>query len=91
MAYEQRELSGSLFKNTKKDSDRAPDYRGDCLINGVSLWVSGWIKETRNGDKFLSIAFTPKVPRHDDFETMKPEPGRRPKPTFDDLEDDIPF
>jgi hypothetical protein len=64
MAYEQRPNSGSLFKNNKKQpGDRQPDYRGDCLLNGQVLEISAWIKETRNGGKFMSLAFKPKQDR----------------------------
>jgi hypothetical protein len=59
MAYEQRELSGSLFKNQKQTNEKAPQMTGSCLINGVEYWVSAW---TREGDKgrWQSLAFTKK-------------------------------
>jgi hypothetical protein len=59
MAYEQRELSGSLFKNPKQTNEKAPQMTGSCLINGVEYWVSAW---TREGDKgrWQSLAFTKK-------------------------------
>ena len=58
--FQQKELSGSIFKNQRKDGASQPDYRGDAKIDGVDYWLSGWIKETRAGDKFLSLAFTAK-------------------------------
>lgn len=45
MAYEQREGSGSLFKNDRKEQPNHPDYKGSALIGGVEYWVSAWIKE----------------------------------------------
>jgi hypothetical protein len=64
MAYEQRDNSGTLNKNDKKTSDNHPDYKGDCLINGVKYWMDAWIKEAgsgpRAGQKFLSFSFKPK-------------------------------
>ena len=80
--FQQRELSGSLFKNDRKEQDNHPDYRGDCLINGVAYWASGWIKTTRNGDKFLSMAYTRKADK--DQPSALP-----PTPSFDD--EDAPF
>ena len=59
MAFQQKELSGSLFKNDKKELPQQPDYRGDCLIDGVSYRISSWIKQGANG-KFMSLAFTAK-------------------------------
>jgi len=60
MAYEMKEMSGSMFVNTKKLSDNHPDRNGTALIGGVEYYVSGWIKETKSGDKWLSLAFKPK-------------------------------
>jgi hypothetical protein len=57
MAYEMKEMSGSLFVNSKKEKDTHPDRNGTALIGGVEYWVSGWIKETKSGDKWLSLAF----------------------------------
>jgi hypothetical protein len=56
--FEIRELSGSLFKNPKQ-TKKAPQMTGSCLIGGVEYWVSAW---TREGDKgrWQSLAFTKK-------------------------------
>ena len=59
MAYEQRDNSGSLFKNEKKTEPKHPDYKGDAMIDGQAVWVSAWIKEGKNG-KFMSLSFNPK-------------------------------
>jgi hypothetical protein len=59
MAYEQRELTGTLFRNDRKEQPNQPDYRGDCLIDGVTYRISSWIKQGQNG-KFMSLAFTVK-------------------------------
>ena len=59
MAYEQRDNSGSLFKNEKKTEPKHPDYKGDALIDGHEMWISAWIKDGKNG-KFMSLSFNPK-------------------------------
>lgn len=61
--------SGVLFKNDRKMKDSQPDYRGEANINGTDVWVSAWIKESKNGKKFMSLAFTEK-----DQQMQKPEP-----------------
>jgi hypothetical protein len=56
MAFEHKENSGSLFKNTyKKPGEKTPDYRGTIRIRGEDIKLSGWIREGKSG-KFLSLA-----------------------------------
>ena len=81
MAFEQRELNGSMFKNDKKTQPNHPDYRGDVKVEGKLYWMSGWIKETKDGAKFLSISLTLK----DDNPVTRPTT----LPTFYD--DSMPF
>lgn len=57
MAYEQRDMQGSLFKNEKKESDKHPNAQGSCLIDGVEYWVSAWTKKDKNGNPWQSLAF----------------------------------
>lgn len=57
MAYEQRDNSGSVFNNGKKESDKHPDRTGSCMIDGVEYWISGWVKKDRNGNPWMSLAF----------------------------------
>ena len=57
MAYEQRNNSGSLFKNDRKNNERQPDYNGNAIINGKTMRISAWIKKSQNGTTFMSLAF----------------------------------
>lgn len=76
-----KEMSGSMFVNTKKEKDTHPDRNGTALIGGVEYWVSGWIKETKSGDKWLSLAFKPKE-----------EAPRKTQPAINKADqDEIPF
>ena len=82
MAYEQQDNSGILFRNDKKTRDTDRDYAGNATIAGVGYWISGWVKEGRNG-KFMTFRFKPK----DEPKPMTKAAGGVP---FDDSTD-IPF
>lgn len=80
MAFIQNNLSGSLFRNDRKEQDNHPDYTGSAKIEEVDYWVSGWVKKARSGKKFMSLAFTKK-------EESQVSTG----PGAEDFDDDIPF
>tara|TARA_R110000824_G_scaffold172111_3_gene349880 strand:+ start:487 stop:750 length:264 start_codon:yes stop_codon:yes gene_type:complete len=87
MAYEQRDNSGSLFKNDKKEKDNHPDYKGSCMVGGVEMWMSSWLKTGANGTKFMSFSFQPK-------EQQQAQPAARAKPApaaAPEFDDDMPF
>lgn len=56
MAYEQRDNSGSLFKNDKRETEKHPNATGKAMIDGKMYWVSAWTKEGASG-KFQSLSF----------------------------------
>lgn len=67
--------SGALFKNMVKveeprEDDRRPDYRGSLDCEGTDYWISAWLKTSKAGKKYMSLAITPKeeqrVPGEDD-------------------------
>jgi len=53
-------LRGALFKNNKRTEERQPEYTGNCEIDGKEYWVSAWVRESKNGNKFFSMSYTPK-------------------------------
>jgi len=55
--YQQRDNSGSLFKNDRRDKDTQPNARGKALIDGVAYEVSAWTKKDRNGNPWQSLSF----------------------------------
>lgn len=59
MAYEQREGSATLFRNDKKSSDKAPDWRGEGMLNGELIEVAAWEKSGSRG-MFFSLNLKPK-------------------------------
>ena len=60
MAFEQKDMSGSLFKNDRREKDTHPHATGSAVIDGVAYWVSAWTKADKNGNKFQSLAFRKK-------------------------------
>jgi hypothetical protein len=57
---EQRDNSGAVFVNDRKESDNHPDRTGSAMIGGVEYWVNGWIKKSGDKPPFLSLSFKPK-------------------------------
>lgn len=51
---------GALFKNNKRTNDKQPEYNGSVEVNNVQYYISAWVKESKNGQKFFSLSFTPK-------------------------------
>jgi hypothetical protein len=55
MPIQQRENSGILFKNDRKESDNHPDYTGRLNVDGIEYFLNGWIKQGPKA-KFLSLS-----------------------------------
>jgi hypothetical protein len=59
MSYELKEGQGMIFKNTKKEKESQPEYRGEIKTpSGELLEISLWVKEGKNG-KFFSASIKP--------------------------------
>jgi hypothetical protein len=54
--YEQRDMSGSLFKNDKREKDTHPNAKGRAMIDGVLYEVAAWTKQGKKGP-FQSLSF----------------------------------
>jgi len=78
---------GAMFKAKDKKTDKHPDRTGEinivCPHCGAESdhWLAGWLKTSRNGKPFMSLAANPKQP-------PPPPPGATGN---DDFDDDIPF
>lgn len=93
MAFEQKDMSGSLFRNNRKEKDTHPDYSGTVRIDGHDMWVSGWLREQKDGTKYFSLAFKYKDGTADRPEAKAQEFKEAVKQRFPDAEfsDDVPF
>ena len=60
MAFQLKPNRGSLFKNDEKPKEEDRDYAGSINIAGREYWLSGWISETKKGNKYLSLSIKPK-------------------------------
>lgn len=82
MAYEQRDNTGTLFRNEDKDPDNEKDrdYQGSITVGGVEYWLSAWIKEGKRG-KFMSLAAKRKEAPKEVAKTSRAQ----------DMSDEIPF
>lgn len=70
---EQRNNSGSIFKNDKKTADNQPDYRGKITVDGKQWEISLWVKEGQQAGKYFSAAIKePYVKPVEPIETSEP-------------------
>ena len=93
MAYEQKDMSGSLFRNNRKEKETHPDYSGTVRIDGHDMWISAWLREQKDGTKYFSLAFKRK-----DGTSARPLPEQKvqefkdeAKRVFDLDGDSVPF
>ena len=63
--FRQKDNSGSLFTNQRKEKETHPDFTGrikigddllEAIRNGEELQLSGWRKTTKNGQTWLSLS-----------------------------------
>jgi uncharacterized protein (DUF736 family) len=88
MAYDNTNR-GAIFKNEEKQQDNHPDYKGSINVNGVDMWVSGWLKTSeKTGKKFMSLSVKDKVEK---APQMPVKQASKPTSGFDAMDDDIPF
>ena len=76
--------TGVLFRQEEKESDKHPDFTGNCEVNNKKMQVAGWINTSKDGSKkYVSLKFSefkPINPKKDDSNT-----NATPKPEFEDI------
>lgn len=73
---------GILFKN-EKTKDTQPDYNGEINVEGKTMRIALWRKQSSKGTVYLSVQVS--EPRD------KEEPKKEPQTVGDVLDDSIPF
>jgi hypothetical protein len=66
---------GALFKNH-------PDYKGSLNVSGIDYWISAWLKESKDGKKYMSLSVVPKDTR---------QSAQKANAAPADVDSDIPF
>jgi|DEB0MinimDraft_6_1074348.scaffolds.fasta_scaffold39865_2 hypothetical protein len=56
MAYEMKDGQGSMFLETEKKSDKAPDFAGKFKVAGTEFRIVGWKRESKGGKAYISLA-----------------------------------
>ena len=77
---------GALFKADKQGNDRRPDYTGSLNVDGKDYQLSAWLKESKGGQKYMSLSIQPKRERPDDR-----QPERKAPEGVPGFDDQIPF
>ncbi len=74
---------GILGRNDRKTQDNHPDFSGSINVEGRDYWLSGWVKERKDGSgRFFSLSVKPK-----DGASAPAAPSQNNV----DLDSDIPF
>jgi hypothetical protein len=56
--FQQRDMTGVLFRNERKTADNHPSHTGTITIGGVEYRIAAWVKEGAKG-RFFSLKVTP--------------------------------
>ena len=91
MAFEQRDNSGSLFRNEKKTQDNHPDYTGNALVDGVPKRLAAWIKTAKSGMKYMSLSIKDNEERPKPINSAEDDGYSGPPQGGNPEYDDIPF
>lgn len=78
---------GVLFKN-EKTKETQPDYNGEINVDGKTMRIALWRKQSSKGTVYLSIQVSEPREEHKEHET---EQKREPQTVGDVLDDIIPF
>jgi len=55
MAFEKKDMTGTLFDNDRITNDKQPQLTGWIMIDGKEYKLAAWKKQTREGKEMLSL------------------------------------
>ncbi len=55
--FEQKDGTGVLFVNDKKETEKQPNYTGNIMIDGTKYRLAAWLKSGNKG-KYLSLCIS---------------------------------
>jgi hypothetical protein len=87
---EQKNNSGSLYKNTK-DKPTQPDYTGTATIAGKQYRVSGWVNKSKAGANYLRVLFSEQQAQDLNAPASQATMPIQPQSNNDQTPDDLPF
>jgi uncharacterized protein (DUF736 family) len=73
---------GVLFKNSQKKTEKHPDYQGTVNVGGTEYRLAAWLKTSKNGDRYMSLAVS---------KEQQEAPARKAEAPAGAFEDDVPF
>jgi uncharacterized protein (DUF736 family) len=82
---------GTLFKAKEKKSEKSPDYTGTINIAGTEMRLSAWLKESKAGTKYFSLAVSEKDGQYESKSNARPRSEGRTDGNASHVDDDIPF
>ena len=95
-----KDMTGTLFKNDRKNTDKHPDYTGTLVVNGQEFWLSAWLKDGKRG-KYMSLglrakddagqARQPAKETRNSYAEAKGKPATAAPTYAEELDDEIPF
>lgn len=84
MTYQHKPGQGSALRNSRREKDAHPNFRGDVMTpDGVLYEIAVWEGKTQSGSDRLSFRLS--VPR------PKPDADARTSPAARPDDDDMPF
>jgi len=74
--FQQKPNTGALFQDKKRKTEKHPTHKGSANINGVEMWINGWVSTPKNGgDKYLQLSFTQKKQTQNETQLQKTQPA----------------
>ena len=74
MDFKHKDGYGSIFKNSYKEKDNQPDYKGSgTTLSGKDVEIADWVKTAKDGQKYLSLKWEEK--QQEETKKKTPEPA----------------